>query len=348
MRKEIKIALLAIVASLLAFWGFKFISGQNLFGGSKVYYTVVDNAKELNTATKVLINGYQVGSVISINPDPNDITKINVGFQVKKEVELPDYTVVQIKSESPIGGKELELLFDKYCSGSNCAKIGSYLKSETVGLLGSIITPAELDPHIQSITSSIDNTLGNLGRADSQAPLDRTIRDLSTTMDNLAISTSRFSNLMNSSSKDLEVTLANMALLTESLVNSTAKLSGILNDVSKMTADLSTVSFSETVGKSNAAIDQASMSLKSLETTMNGATTMVSDLNKIVKGLENGDGSLGLLLNDKKLYSDLTATTKNMDLLLQDIRLNPRRYFKVFGKKVPDYEVPESDPASGQ
>ena len=162
----------------------------------------------------------------------------------------------------------------------------------------------------------------------------------------MASATSNMANLMNKSSKDIQTTMSNMAVLTDALVSSNAKLSAILNDFGKLTSDLSKVSISETVSKSNATIDQAGTSLKSLETTMNEATVMVTELNKIVSGMANGEGSLGLLMNDKQLYTNLQSTTKNMDLLLQDIRLNPKRYFKVFGKKVPDYVLPEDDPAA--
>jgi len=348
MRKEVQIALLAVLVSIVAIWGFKFLSGQNLFGGAKTYYTIVHNAKQINTATKILINGYQVGTVISIAPEPDDIRNIKIGFQVEKHIKLPNYTTVELRNEGPMGGKEIELIFDKFCDGTNCAENGVILQSETIGLFGSIITPEELDPHIESITSSIDHTLGKLGAPESNAPLDKTIRNLSATMDNLANSTSRFSNLMDKSSRDLEVTLNNMAILTEALVGSNAKLSAILNDVGTLTNDLSKISLSETVNKSNSTIDQAGASLKALETTMTEATVMVKDLNKILVAMDSDDGTLGLLLNDKKLYTDLEATMTNMNLLLQDIRLNPRRYLKVFGKKVPDYEFPSADPASGQ
>ena len=348
MRREIKIGLLAIVTAALAIWGYNFIRGQKLLSGDKTYYTTINNAKAINTATKVLINGYQVGSVTSIDPDPSDIKKINIGFQVKKEIRLPDYTIVEIRNESPLGGKEIELVFDKYCEGANCAENRTYLKSKMVGLVGSIITPEELDPHINSVTASFENTIGRLGREDSKAPLDKTIRHLSVTMENMAASTSKFANLMNRSSTNIEKTMANMAILTDALVNSNAKLSGILNDFGKLTQDLSKVSISETVSKSNTTIDQAGKSLKALETTMSEANTMVKDLNKLVKNMNEGEGSLGQLLNDKGLYTQLSSTTKNMDLLLQDLRLNPRRYFKIFGKKVPDYEYPDTDPASGK
>ncbi len=347
MRREIILALFAIVTAALSIWGFKYISGQNLLTKDKTFYTVVNDAKDINTATPVLINGYQVGSVISIDPDEADIRNIIIGFQVKEKVKIPNYTKVEVRSQSPLGGKDLVLVFDKYCDGSNCAKSGDTLKGEAIGLLGSIISQDEMAPHINSITESIDRTIGKLGDPESDATLDKTLVNLSTTMENMAATTTRLSRLMSQSAGDMEKTLHNMAILTESLVNSNSKLSTILNDVGKMTADLSKVSLSQTVEKTDKTIVQAESTLKSVETTMSEATKAVTELNKLFASMDSKDSSLGLLLNDKELYENVEASTKNLDLLLQDIRLNPRRYFKVFGRKVPDYEYPQDDPASG-
>ena len=345
MKREIQIALLGLITLALAIWGFQFISGKNMLSGDNTFYTVVTDAKDINTATAILINGYQVGTVISINPKPEDVKQIVIGFQVKKEIRLPNYTVVEMRPKGAMGGKEFELVFDKYCDG-NCAQNGATLQSKTIGLLGAFISPEEIDPHIQSITASIDKTIGKLGKGETDAPLDQTIKDLSITMDNLAATTSRFSNLMAKSSRDMEVTLANMAIITDGLVSSNAKISGILNDVSTLTEDLSKVSLSTTVEKTNGTIDQAQTSLKSMEATLAETTAVMKDLNIMVDKMNSTDGSLGLLMSDKTLYDNLKSSSKNMDLLLQDVRLNPRRYLKVFGKKVPKYEVPEEDPAS--
>lgn len=347
MRREVILALFALVSAALAIWGFKYISGQNLLSGDKTFYTLVNDAKQINTATPVLVNGYQVGTVTSISPDPNDIRSIKLGFQVKKEVKIPNYTIVEIRNESPLGGKELSLKFDKYCDGSNCADENGILQSQIVGLLGSIINPEEIEPHITSVTEGLNRTFGNLGDPESDAALDKTIRNLSITMENLSVTTTRLSKLMAMSAQDMEKTLHNTAILTESLVNSNAKLSTILNDVGKLTNDLSNVSLSTTVSKADKSIVQAETTLKSVEQTMSEATKAMSELNKVIGSLDSGDNSLGLLLKDKKLYENLEAGTKNLDLLLQDVRLNPKRYFKIFGRKVPDYELPQNDPAKG-
>ena len=346
MKREIQIALLAIITAIIAFWGYNFISGKNLLSGDNTYYTIISNAREINTATPVLINGIQVGTVTSIEHVPEDVSKIKLSFLVKNKIQLPNYTVVNVRPESPLGGKELELVFDKMCNGNNCAAPGSTLNSEMIGLLGAILPPDELEPHIESITQSIDRTFGKLGAEGSDTPVDNTVRNLSVTMDNLAISTSRFANLMTRSSADIEKTMANMAVLTEALVNSNEKLANILNNVGTLTNDLAKVSISETVGKTNTTIDQATNSLQSVEKTMEQATITMTELNQVIAKLSSDEGSLGLLMNDKELYDNLSTSTKNMNLLLQDIRLNPKRYFKVFGKKVPAYVVPEDDPAN--
>jgi phospholipid/cholesterol/gamma-HCH transport system substrate-binding protein len=84
-----------------------------------------------------------------------------------------------------------------------------------------------------------------------------------------------------------------------------------------------------------------------LESRLDDAKQSIDGLNKIVQDLERGEGTLGKLLQSEDVYNNLQKSSKNLELLLQDIRLNPNRYIKVsvFGKKSDDYQVPEDDPA---
>lgn len=345
MKREIQIALLAIVTVAASIWGFKFISGKSLFSGDKTYYAVFNDVKDVNTATPILINGLQVGSVISIRPMSEDIRKIKVGFQVNKEIRLPEYTVVELRSSGALGGREIELVFDKMCDGSNCAPNNSVLEGRSVGLLGSLINSEDLKPHIKNIAGSIDSTLDKLGDPKSDAAIDRAIYNLAATMENFAGASEKLENVISSSSRNMEITLANMAAITTSLANSNEQLTGILDNLEKVTSDLSEASLSETVAKTNGTMDQAQESLAALENTMNEATGTLKELKTVIQKMDNTEGSLGMLLNDKDLYNNIESTTRNLDLLLQDLRLNPRRYFRLFGKKSPEYEYPEDDPA---
>ena len=345
MRKEIQIAILAIVTIAASIWGFKFISGTTLFSGDKLFYAVFENVKDVNTATPVLINGYQVGTVVSINPVPEDIKQIKVGFQVKKSIALPDYTVVELRSSSPLGGKELELVFDKMCSGDNCAPNKSVLKGVEVGILGSLISAEEIEPHVESLTSGLNETLSSLGNPDSDAPMDVAIVKLSETMNNLASTTAELDKLMSNSSRNLERMMSHMATLSGSLIETNEKLTSVLTNVDSITADLKSASLSETISKSNATFDQATSSLAGLEDTMEEANVTLQELTELLKKASSDESSLGALLNEKGLYNNMEETTANLNLLLQDMRLNPRRYFRLFGKKSPEYVYPDQDPA---
>ncbi|NNF21074.1 MAG: MCE family protein, partial [Saprospiraceae bacterium] len=235
MKKEVQIALLAIVTLALSFWGFKFLGGNNLFSGDKIYYAMFKNVKDVNTATPVLINGYQVGTVISLMPEKENIANIKVGFQVKKDIKIPKDAIVELRSSSPLGGRELELVFVKMCDGDDCAPAKTVLRGKTLGLVGSLITPSELDPHLDSFSQTFNETLGRLGNADSEAPIDKAILNLSKTMESLAISTAKFEQLMDRSSRNMEKTMENMASLSSSLIESNEKLGSILENVDVIT-----------------------------------------------------------------------------------------------------------------
>lgn len=345
MKKEIKLALLAILTIALSVWGFQFISGKNFLSGDLIFYGIYNNVQDVTTATKVQINGVVVGSVISIKPEPENVRNIKLGFTVNKDIKLPKDVIAELRASSPIGGKMIELVFDKMCSGSNCLENGSILEARTLGLLSSLVSPSELEPHVKSLNAVIDSTLGQLGNPNSNDPLDVSINKLSETMQNFSSLTAKMNRLMTNSSKNLEITMANTAVLTESLVQSQAQLGSILSNLNTVTNDLSKVKISDSMTKANGTIDQAQASLKGVEMTMAEATNTLTELKTIMSNLENGKGTLGKLMADEELYNNLSESTREMDLLLQDIRLNPRRYFKLFGKKVPAYVVPEDDPA---
>ncbi len=345
MSKEIRIAILAIITAALTIWGYKFIAGKNLLSGDKTYYGIYDNVQDVNTATKVQINGMVVGAVISIDAMPEDVRKIKLGFTVKKDILLPKNAIAELRSASPLGGKSIELLFDKMATKGEEVPGGSIIKSKSIGLLGSLVSEEEMTPYANTLTDAIDKTIGDLGNPESEDALDVSIHKLSQTMSNFASLTEKMNRMMINSQKNIEVTMGNMAVITNSLVNSQSKLNQMLDNLNGLTADLSQVKISETIGKSNDAIDQATASLKGVEQTMSEVSLTMNELKSIMEKMDNGEGTLGQLINDKSLYNNLTETTREVDLLLQDIRLNPRRYFKLFGKKVPDYELPEDDPA---
>ena len=339
MKREVLIALFAAITLAITIWGYKFISGKNLFSGNFTYYAYYDDVHDVNTATPVQINGYEVGTVLSISPDPEDISRMRLEFTVKNSIQIPDYTVAKLMPSSALGGKVVELEFDKMCSGDNCAENKSTLKGETVGILGALIKDSELQSSADIITTAIDSTLGSLGNENSQDAIDVSIRNLAVSLENFASLTGKFNNLMANSSRNMEKTIANIEELTGSLIESNSKVDKMLTDLSVVTEDLKEVKLSETVDKANGTLTQTEESLKTVQATM-------TEMKEILEKISSGEGSMGKLMHDQQLYDNLESTTRNLDLLIQDIRLNPRRYFRLFGKTSKEYEYPDDDPAA--
>lgn len=345
MKKEVLIAIFAAITLAVALWGYKFISGKNLFSGNYTFSAYYDNVQDVNTATPVQINGYEVGTVISISPDPNDVRRIQLVFTVKNSIKLPDYTVAELVPLSPLGGKYIELVFDRMCDGSNCAQDGAVLEGRNVGILSSLISEEELAGTADIITMVIDSTMDSFGAEDSDAAVDVGIRNLAVSLENFAEISDRFNTLMQNSAGNIETTFANISQLTNLLVDADAKIEKMLDDLSIVTDDLKDVKLSETIGVANSTLSQAESSMKSMDSTLTEATASLSELKILLEKINKGEGSLGKIMEEESLYTNLESSTRNLDLLIQDLRLNPRRYFSLFGKRSKPYEYPEEDPA---
>ena len=110
-----------------------FVKGENLFSNNNTYHAYYNNVKDLTVAGPVMVNGLNVGTVKAIDLDPNDINNIKVSFSIQRDIRIPNNTIAVLKSLNPIGGKFIELSFDKMCDGTNCAESGQELEGRFCG-----------------------------------------------------------------------------------------------------------------------------------------------------------------------------------------------------------------------
>jgi phospholipid/cholesterol/gamma-HCH transport system substrate-binding protein len=77
-----------------------------------------------------------------------------------------------------------------------------------------------------------------------------------------------------------------------------------------------------------------------LEKTLLNLKLSSENLSNVLENINNGDGSISKLISNDSLFNNLNDASKSIDLLLEDIRLNPKRYihFSIFGKKNKPYE----------
>lgn len=313
--REIKTGIIVIGGILLFILGFSYLKSSSLFDNSKKMYAVYPNVGGLQPGTAVSINGLNVGKV-------NDIrfidTKGNllVTFTVSSDFDFSKNSPAVLYDTGIIGGKGLQILplFD----GSPMAKSGDTLNTNTRPGLTEL-AQQKLTPLFQKFESAVadaDSVLVNVNEVlddNTKSDLRKAISGLSTLITSLQGSATSLDKILSTNGGKLDSSLTNFQSLTASF----SKLADSLN---------------------NSGLPKT---LSSLEST-------VANLDKVMAKIESGDGTLGKLMNNKELYDNLNATSRELDLLLQDFRLNPKRYVNVsvFGKKQKEYELPENDPAN--
>jgi phospholipid/cholesterol/gamma-HCH transport system substrate-binding protein len=346
MSRELKLGLLTFVTLFLAIWGYTFIKGRNLFNPSYTYQITVPDVTGLAIGTDVLVNGYKIGAVSNIVLNPQDVKAMDVFFTVNNKVGVPNDAEVIIKNDGVMGGKFLNLTFSKPCLAGECAPSNTKLKSRTIGLLGSMLDQEELTSYVDNTTKSARGLINDLGKDGNNAKLDMIIRNLDASLLSMATTMNTLNKMMLASQNNITGITSNFNKVSKNLADNNAQITSMLNNLESTTSQLNKADVGQSVAKVNQLIENSNSSVKSLETTLSTATTTMATLNNMLEGMKNGEGSLSQLMNDKKLYNNLESASKNFSLLLQDLRLNPKRYVNVslIGRKDKPYILPENDP----
>ena len=348
MSREAIIGLLSIVTLVGMIWGYKFVKGEVMLSRSYTFTTVFEDVSQLAVSSPVLVNGLKVGAITDITVNPSNTKEMFVEYNVNGEFNLPKSTKAIMISDGLVGGKSLSLEYESLCSGSNCAEDGQQLEGESRGLIGSMLGGEDLGKYVTQITDGVSKSLNSMGEGDPNSPINKTINNLQMTMENMAKLTASMDEMVRRSSTNLQKTMANMESVTANLAQNNAQINGILSNLNTVSSDLKNANLGATVANMGTAVEGANNVMNSLNTTAKSAEVSVKQLNEVIAKMNSGDGTLSRLLNDKELYTNLEMTSKNMSLLLQDLRLNPSRYVKVSvfgGKNKDEYVKPENDPA---
>ena len=338
MARETKIGILAVVAISVLIWGYEFLKGKNILASSQIFYVEYDHVDELAISNPVLVNGFQVGIVKDVYLKPQDLTKIVVELDVRKDVPIPRTAIAQIRTTGMMGGRAVVLKFEGTCSGDACASSGDHLPGETVGFLNSMVGTDNVETYLQILREGLKEIVDTLlAQADQGGAFAESIEDVKGTLANLNSSTRRLDQLLAASSGSIQTSLQNVASITGSLEESNAEIKTILSNVESLSSELKEAQLGQTVSETTETIRQFQGTLKTVDQA-------VADLSGILAKIDQGDNTLGMLVNDPALYDNLTRTLLNMELLLQDVRLNPKRYTRILSKKQKPYEKPEEDP----
>jgi len=352
MSRELKIGIIALITLAVMVWGFQYMKGKNLLSKGFSFEAVYPDVEGISVASPVQINGLPVGAVSSIRVNPDDVKTMIVGFDIEGEFKLPTSTKALIGAPSGIvGSKRIILKFEELCNGSNCLVGGERLEGGYRGLISTLVNGDEIDGVMngmkQNIGPIMDSVLHSIASEEANNSIANSLRNMDVLTGNLARATSKMNSIMGQSSDHISESLSNLAIVTGSFAETHEDLEKLITNLSALSEDLASADISGTLSKTTETITGANDLLSSLQTTVDRTSTSLESVNSLLQKMDTGQGTVGRLMNDPEIYHNLKATSEHLALLLQDLRLNPKRYVRlsVFGKKDRPYTPAEDDPA---
>ena len=346
-RNETKVGILAIVAMGAALWGYQFLKGKNVLSSSQTFYVRYANVDQLRPSAPIFVSGMQVGMVKDIHIDAEDDKSLIVELNIEKNIQIPKDATASIIGLTLMGGKAIDIVIPHPCDGDGCARSGDYLQGTTRSLAQSLLgDPKELDVYVAKLRMAFD-TLADPNSKEGFGP---SVKAMETTLVNLALVSAKLDALLAQNRANLGATLSNVAGITQNLKNSNSDIAAALSNLKAVSEQIKGAGVDATAKKAGVALDSIILALGSLKNTLNSTEKTIAKVDGIAGRLANGEGTAGRLLTDDVLFEEIVRTSRQLSLITQDLRLNPKRYntvkLKIFGKnKTGDYTLPTDDPA---
>ena len=307
--KEIKTAILVISGVLLFIFIFYYLKGENLLDSSKKITAIYDNVEGLTPSSAVTINGHKIGKVQSIKFTNDRSGKLSVTMLIDNDFEFSINSKAQLYEAGLIGGKAIAIIpaFDGAVSVQSGDSLTSDVKPGLTDLVNQRLTP--LQEKIEIMMVSADSLLMNLNDVFDTK-----------TKKSIKLSISELSGTI-ASFKSTSESLNGMFIDNKSAIGET------LTNFNKISSDLTTLT--------------SSLAASDLEAIMANLKSTISNFDQLLSSIEKGEGSVGKLMTDDAIYNNLEGATKQLEQLLEDMKLNPKRYvhFSLFGKKAKQYDA---------
>lgn len=293
--KEIKIALVAIVGILVMYFGINFLKGMNLFSTNNAYYMTFDDIQGLGASTPIYADGYKVGTVDGLEYDYKENGPIKVKVDINKDLRIPQGSKAEIVKDL-MGNLQVNLLLAN--NPRERVEPGGVIPGAVNG--GMMDKAANLIPVVEKMLPKLDSILTSVNALLADPALAASLHNVETITSNLTVST-----------RDLNTLMAGLNKQVPGMVR---KANAVLDNTNRLTANLASLDVQGTLNKVNQTLESA---------------------HQFTEKLNSNQGSLGLLMNDTKLYDNLTSTMSHADSLVIDLKAHPKRYvhFSVFGRK---------------
>jgi phospholipid/cholesterol/gamma-HCH transport system substrate-binding protein len=305
---ETKVGVLAAVAITVLIVGYSFLKGNDVFSRENEFYAIYPRVDGLTVSKPVLVNGYQIGRVSDLTLQADG--RILVQFKVNPEYGIPKNTIAKLESTDLLGGKAIDF---ELGNGSDMAADGDTLNANVKKDLMDQVEPVQkkaeqIISRMDSVLTSVNSTLS----PEFQRNFDRSFASIARTLETLEKTTQTVDGLVTKQSSKISVIITNLESISTNLKNNSSTITKIVNNFDKISDDVAKANFAQTITEANKA---------------------VADLQVVINKVNSGNGTLGQLINDERMYNNLNNAAANLDKLIVDLKANPKRYvsFSVFG-----------------
>lgn len=312
--REFKTGTVILVAALILYYGTSFLKGDDFFKKGIEVHSVYTKTGGITKSQKVTINGFAIGKVIDVSLHPDNSGKIIVKFNIDTDYPIASNTVAEIRSSDLLGAKEIALVLgDGAAMVENGDTLKSSLEESISETINKEVLPVKLKAEelLASIDTAISIFTGFLG-GDIETDFKESFSSVNKSLTNLGEITEKINIYLEENNDAIGSATKNIEKMTITLDENRDELNRVFNNIANI---------SDTIAQANAGEAVRSLSSTSIR------------LDKIVKSLENGEGTLGKLVSSDSLYFDIDRTVNSLDKLLLDIREHPKRYVElsIFG-----------------
>ncbi|WP_316810172.1 MlaD family protein [Pedobacter heparinus] len=305
---ETKVGILAACSITLLIIGYNFLKGNAIFSNETVLYAKYPRVDGLGVSKPVLINGFQIGRVDQLQLQPDG--SILATLKIKGKYEIPKNSIARLEGTDLLGSKAIVM---ELGTGQDFAQDGDTLNANVAKGLLETVQPVQKKAEL--IIAKMDSILTSVNailNPNFQKNVDKSFNSIASTLSSLEATSKKVDNLVGSEGSRVSAILANVEAISLNLKKNNEKINGILNNIGNITDQVAAANFKQTIDNANKAM---------------------ADLQTIVNKVNNGQGTLGLLVNDTKMYENLNNASKNLDNLMIDLKQNPKRYvhFSIFG-----------------
>ena len=315
-RSEIKIAALLIVALTAFIWGYNYLKGKDLFTKKLIVYAKYDEVGGLASANPVYVNGLKIGQVNQVYFEGGRSARIIVKMMLNRDLIIPKNSIARIFSADLMGSKAIDIVLG---NSNLMVEMNDTLQSDIQASLQEEVN-RQVQPikmKAEELLSSIDTlvtAIQTIFNEEARINIAQSFESIKLTIHSIEHASFTIDTLIQTERRRLTVILENIEAISTNLRSNNKEITEALRNIKTISDSLAASNIRETFSH--------------LEHTMN-------NLNQILGKIETGEGSLGLLINDKQLYESLESASKELTDLLEDMRLNPGRYihFSAFGSR---------------